>query len=530
VRESSEERTWPEAAEAVLATTGPDVSDAVWVGVDLGTQSVRAIAVSAAGDLLAVAARPLTSRRDGVRHEQQPHEWWEQTADALAETVGALEPGVARAIRGVAVCSTSGTVLLTDPDGTPRTPGLMYDDARAGALAAQAQEAGAALWGRLGYRMQPAWALPKLLWWRDQGLLRDGVRLAHQPDVITTCLVGRPVASDTSHALKTGYDLLGLRWPTEVLEELRIDPDLLPPVVVAGSVLGRVGADAARRTGLPEGTDVVAGMTDGCAAQLAAGALSPGEWNSVLGTTLALKGVTPAVLHDPTGAVYSHRAPHGDLWLPGGASSTGAAVVTALFGGQDLDALTERARRVRDVPLCYPLTGHGERFPFVEPQARGFLGAGPLPAGPDEVDDGPRTFAAVCTGVAHLERLCFDLLDDAGADVTGPISFTGGGSRNAWWNQLRCDLLGTTVRIPASAEAAVGMAVLAAGAVGAEENGGADVVAAARRMVRTRAVLDPDPRRGAQLAAGYADFVAALTDRGWLDPRTAAHARKRAAA
>jgi hypothetical protein len=49
-------------------------------------------------------------------------------------------------------------------------------------------------------------------------------------------------------------------------------------------------------------------------------------------------------------------------------------------------------------------------------------------------------------------------------------------------------------------------------------------------MVRTRTELHPDERRGAELAAGYADFVTALTDRGWLDPRTAAHARKRAAA
>lgn len=507
-----------------MVTPGP-----VWVGVDLGTQSVRAVAVTGTGAVLAAAARPLTSRRDGERHEQDPRDWWTATADALAETVAGLPPGAAREIRGVAVCGTSGTVLLTDPDGTPRTPGLMYDDARAGGLAAEAQDAGAALWDRLGYRIQPAWALPKLLWWRDRGLLRDGARLAHQPDVITAGLVGRPVAADSSHALKTGYDLLDLRWPGDVLAALRLDPDVLPPVVRAGGVLGEVGAAAAGRTGLPAGTRVVAGMTDGCAAQLAAGALAPGEWNAVLGTTLALKGVTRDVLHDPTGAVYSHRAPDGDLWLPGGASSTGAAAVTALFAGHDLDALTARAAGVRDVPLCYPLTGPGERFPFVEPAARGFLGGGPLPTGPLPVDlggvDDPATaFAAVCTGVAHVERLCFDLLDDAGADVTGPVSFTGGGARNAWWNQLRCDLLGTPVRIPASAEPAVGMAVLAAGA----HEGG--VAAAAGRMVRVRAELQPDARRGAGLAAGYADFVTALTDRGWLDPRTAAHARKRAAA
>ena len=45
-------------------------------------------------------------------------------------------------------------------------------------------------------------------------------------------------------------------------------------------------------TGIPAGTPIIAGMTDGCAAQIGAGALEVGSWNSVLGTTLVLKGVT----------------------------------------------------------------------------------------------------------------------------------------------------------------------------------------------------------------------------------------------
>jgi sugar (pentulose or hexulose) kinase len=350
--------------------------------------------------------------------------------------------------------------------------------------------------------------------WAGEGLLRDGVRLAHQPDVITSRLVGRPVAADSSHALKSGYDPLAGAWPGDVVDRLGIDPAVLPPVVTPGSVLGVVCPEAAQRTGLPIGTPVLAGMTDGCAAQLGAGALTPGEWNSVLGTTLALKGVTRTLLRDPTGAVYSHRAPHDDLWLPGGASSTGAGAVSALFPGADLDALTAAAARVREVPTCYPLTGRGERFPFVRPDARGFVGSSPLP-GPGR---DARLFAAVCHGVAHLERLCFDLLADAGADVGGPVSFTGGGSRNAWWNQLRCDLLGMPVRIPDNAEPSLGMAVLAAGAVAR------DVVGAARRLVRVRTVLEPDPDRAARLAPGYHAFVAALAERGWLDARTAAAA------
>ena len=142
-------------------------TERVWVGLDLGTQSARALAVADDGTPLASAARPLTSHRDGARHEQDPARWWPALVEALSEVTGRLADR--GAISGVALCATSGTVLLTDPDGTPRTPGLMYDDTRAGGLAQEAQDAGAELWERLAYRMQPAWALPKLLWWRDEG-------------------------------------------------------------------------------------------------------------------------------------------------------------------------------------------------------------------------------------------------------------------------------------------------------------------------------------------------------------------------
>ena len=404
------------------------MADVIWVGVDLGTQSVRTVAVDATGTVLSAAARPLTSRRDGNRHEQDPHEWWAHGGRRPRRD----GPRPARRRRSVDRRHRGGRHVGHRADHRSRRhPAHARPDARR-------------LPGRDARRRGPGGGRRALGPAAATGSSRRGRCPSCCGGATRACCATAPASptsptssrrtssgvrspADTSHALKTGYDLIGLRWPTEVLEKLHVDPDVLPPVQRAGTVLGHVGADAAKRTGLPEGVRVIAGMTDSCAAQLAAGALSAGEWNSVLGTTLALKGVTDTLLHDPTGAVYSHRAPHGDLWLPGGASGTGARVITALFRGQDLDALTERARQVRDVPLCYPLAEHGERFPFVEPEARGFLGDGPLPTGPDEVDDPARMFAAVCTGVAHVERLCFDLLDGAGADVSGPVSFTGGG-------------------------------------------------------------------------------------------------------
>ncbi|MDQ6804253.1 MAG: FGGY family carbohydrate kinase, partial [Actinomycetota bacterium] len=133
--------------------------DGVWLGVDLGTQGVRALAVSPAGDVLAGATRPLRSRRDGPRHEQDPEQWW----SALAEACQAVTEELGRVpIGAVATCATSGTISLVDAAGDPLSPGLMYDDSRAGAEAERAGAAGCAAWEALGYRIQPSWALPKL--------------------------------------------------------------------------------------------------------------------------------------------------------------------------------------------------------------------------------------------------------------------------------------------------------------------------------------------------------------------------------
>ncbi|WP_156326067.1 FGGY-family carbohydrate kinase [Nonomuraea sp. SBT364] len=432
----------------------------VHLGIDLGTQSVRAMAVDAAGQVLGSASRPLTSHRDGPRHEQDPEEWWRALAAATREALR----GVPGPVAGLAVDATSGTLLLTDDSGAPLTPALMYDDRRAAAFTDRVNETGSAVWERLGYRrMQPNWALPKLLW-----LLQsppEGGRLAHQSDFVNRRLTGRPVATDLSNALKTGVDLIEERWPYEVLDGLGVPAGMLPEVVRPGTRLGTVCAEAARVTGIPEGTPVIAGTTDGCAAQLGAGALRPGSWNSVLGTTLVLKGVTRELIHDPLGVVYSHRAPDGS-WLPGGASSTGAGVLARDLPGRDLDALAGQALARYGThgspPITYPLVSRGERFPFAAAEAEGFTLGEPA----DDVD----RYAAILLGAAFVERLCFDYLDLLGAPVDGEIILTGGATRSAYWNQLRADVLGRPVTLRENAEPALGMAVAAARAASAPRN------------------------------------------------------------
>lgn len=591
------------------------MSQEAWLGIDLGTQSVRALLVAADGTVLGSGAAPLTGRRDGPRHEQDPGEWW--TAVCTASRAALAKRSARSApIGGLAVCGTSGTVLLTDADGRPLTPALMYDDGRAWAEAERLRSAGLAV--------QHTWGLPKALWLlREQGVggtgatrrrgpsadrrgdhlanragghgaalggrdaarggggtapdirdagpgggaapgsrdaasggrdaapgggdavpdghdaapgshtvapgmhdvvsgIRDAVsgsrpaapgrhpRLAHQPDLIAARLVGHPVAADSSHALKSAYDVMGDAWP----ELPGVPPDALPDVVRPGTRLGEVCAAAAEATGIPVGTPVIAGMTDGCAAQIASGALREGAWNSVLGTTLVLKGASATPVRDPSGVVYNHRAPDGG-WLPGGASSVGAGVLTAAFAGADPAEMDGRAAAHEPSgAIAYPLVSPGERFPFLAPEATALLLG--EPAGDADL------WAALLQGVAFAERLCLDYLHHLGAPLDGPLAFTGGGARSPYWNQLRADILARPARVPEQTEPALGMAALAAHGVT-----GAPLPDITDRMVRIRTVVEPRPDRTAAFAEPYARLLDELTRRGWLPPPVAAHAHAR---
>ncbi|MEA2197795.1 MAG: D-ribulokinase [Solirubrobacteraceae bacterium] len=486
--------------------------DGSWLGVDIGTQSVRALAVSASGAVQARAERPLTSRRDGARHEQDPERWWDAVTEACQEAAAVLPTG---SIDAVAVCATSGTVALVDAAGDPLSSGLMYDDSRALEEADRVAEVGSALWDRLGYRIQASWALPKLLWLLgERPAAARGARLAHQADFVTRRLIGHEVHTDSSHALKTGYDLRHDAWPAELMDALGVPDGVLPEVVRPGTRLGVVGRAGAASTGLRAGTPVIAGMTDGCAAQLATGGLGIGDWCSVLGTTLVLKGVSDEPIADPHGALYSHRSPDG-RWLPGGASSVGGGALSGPFSGRDLADLDRRAAAFEPAGiLAYPLVGRGERFPFAVPEAEGFTLGEPA----DEAD----RFAGLLQGVAFVERLCFDYLDGLGAPTGGELSLTGGATRSRYWCQLRADVLGRPARLVEHPEPAFGMAVLAA-------SEGRSLAETAAAMVHVRDVVEPRADPSGRFREPYLRLVAELEGRGWLDSRVAGHARARAA-
>ncbi len=484
----------------------------VYLGIDLGTQSVRVLAVAEDGSVAASATEPLESTREGARHEQQPEHWWRAVAFCCRAVTAEL--GGRAEIQGLAIDATSGTILLLDQQLRALTPGLMYDDGRAHEEAALINQAGAPLWSELSYRMQPSWALPKLLWLARNGGIGPGARLAHQNDYVNARLAGHLLPSDSSNSLKTGYDLIRRQWPETILERLGLDCALFPAVVLPGRRIGEVCASSAEQTGLPPGTPIFSGMTDGCAAQIASGATAPGSWNSVIGTTLVIKGVTRELLHDPLGVVYSHRSADG-LWLPGGASSTGAGAIAKEFAAADLPALNEAASRQGPTPLVvYPLAGQGERYPFSAPAAHGFtLGA---------AASATERYRAVLQGIAFVERLAFDALRHIGASTGGSFTVSGGATKSEALNRIRADVLDREIAIPRVTEGAFGMAMLAAAA-------GSSMAEVSGRMVRVERTIAPN-RGFKPYAEQYSALIRELARREWLPQELAAAALRGAGA
>lgn len=459
------------------------------------------------GTVVASGAAPLSSSRiDGVRHEQDPETWWKAVGKAARQTTAELAD---REITGLAICSTSGTFLLADDGGNPLTPALMYNDGRAEEEFRLVQAAGEEVWASSGYRIQRDFALPKLVWALRAGDGKKASRLMHQADYVASRLVGRPVATDWSHALKSGYDLMNDRWPEEVFERLEIPVERLPDVVRPGTVTGEISEAASEHTGLPAGTSVRAGMTDGCAAQIAAGALEEGRWNSVVGTTLTLKGVTRKLLKDPTGAVYSHKHPDGG-WLPGGASNTGAGIISEEFPDRNLKELDKKAEQHGPATaVVYPLTREGERFPFASSEARGFVLGEPE----DKID----YYRAILEGVAFVERLCFVHLESLGAEVSGPVALTGGGAKSSVWAQIRADALGLPVVIPRYSEGAVGMAIVAYAGEGS--------ITEAARISKVAARFEPRAERNGWLVENFNRLVETFSERGYITEALAERAR-----
>lgn len=483
----------------------------LFAGIDVGTQGVRVVVADGEGSVAASAERGFalggaTPEREAGRVEQDPEEWWKGVKACVAEILPAIrEKGhVPEDIAALSVSSTSGTVMAVAEQGEPLTPAVMYNDARAQAEADWCNAALQRVSSRLGYRFSASFGLPKILWLSRHGGDRTGRRYVHAADFVAGRLTGRYDVTDETNALKSGYDLVEGRWPAELEREFGLGVGQLPRVVPSGTPVEQVRASVATELGLSPRTVVVAGMTDGVASQMAAGAVNPGDWNSTLGTTLVIKGVTAELTVDPGGRLYSHRHPAG-WWILGGASNTGGEAVERRFGRERIREFDQKVLSVSPSGvILYPLEGTGERFPFLAPHAVRFQTG----AAVGEVEE----FAAHLEGVAYIERLSYEVVGRLGVSVPEVILASGGGAKSREWLQIRADVM-QKVFIPAlRTDGAMGGAINAAAHT---FRGG--LVEAVAWMARRGDPVGPRPEMAARYGERYAGFREELRRRGYAE-------------
>jgi D-ribulokinase len=420
----------------------------VYLGFDFGTSGARAIVISPAAQILHEQAIAYSSPSEA----RDPLVW----KAVLLELMGSIPQTLRTQLRAIALNGTSSTVLLCDAQGQPLLPPMMYGDKGDPTLLQQIEtiappnhcvlSASSSLVKLLTFQTQPEWA-------KAQYFL-------HQADWLAFLLHGQLGLSDYHNSLKLGYDPATETYPAWFAAPL-LQPlaPLLPKVLPPGTYIGMVSAAIATQLDLPLTCQVRAGTTDSIAAFLASGATQPGEAVTSLGSTLVLKLLSRQRLDCAEFGIYSHRLGH--LWLAGGASNTGGAVLARFFSPAAIAQLSPRIDPTRESTLqYYPLLTPGERFPVNQPDLPPQL----EPRPPDDAE----FLQGLLESMARIEAQGYSRLAQLGASPIRQVFTAGGGAKNEIWRAIRQRQLKVPVYVSPHQQAAYGTAHLAAGQVNLE--------------------------------------------------------------
>jgi xylulokinase len=447
----------------------------VTVGIDIGTTSVKALAVDGQGRVLSRARLvhgvevpgPGRLQHDAVRA------WRDAPALALATVAAALpDPG---AVAAVAVAAMVPSLAAVDAEGRPLGPGVLYGDERAredGTVAGldpirSAETVGLLRWaasahpGAAGY-------------WPAQAVANRSL--------------GGPGSIDLTTAFAAGVLFGGSGWDTGRCAAVGVDPARLPSVELFGQPIGEVGVAA-------PGATLVAGGVDAFCEQLVVGRLAPGDVLVICGSTLVVW-------------VVAEGAPQvDDLWtmpdLTPGRSLVGGP---SNAGGLFLDWVDRALRPAgadqpdpHAVPVWQPFL-RGERVPLHDPGRRATVAGLDLTQGPAALRRG--AFEASAMALRHI-------VERAGASPSRIVA-TGGGSRVRSWMQAIADVTAVPVEPVAVAEGgALGAAWLARMGVGLEESTDHAV-----RWAASEPLVHPDPVWVGPTGDRYRRYLEALRTGG----------------
>jgi xylulokinase len=476
----------------------------LFLGVDIGTSSVKAVLVDQAGAVAdqATAALPISRPQLGWS-EQDPADWWAGASSAVSQ----LDPKKRRAARGVGLSGQMHGATLLDASDRALRPAILWNDGRSEAECAELEAAEPRSRAITGNIAMPGFTAPKLLWVKK-----------HEPDAfaaVRTVLLPKDYvrlrmtgekASDLSDAAGTLWvDVAKRAWSPEMLAATGLTEAHMPRLCEGPDVTGKLSAEVAASWGMDR-VPVVAGGGDNAAGAVGVGVINAGDAFLSLGTSGVLFLAGSAFLPNPARAVHAfcHCLPK--RWHQMTVMLSAASCVdwaAKLIGAADAGALLQsvEARGRLDGPEIFLPYRAGERTPHNDPHARGVL------FGLNHDSDAAAVGQAVLEGVAFAFTDGLDALIEAGATI-GAISVIGGGARSPWWGRVLAAALNRPLVYRSGSEVgpAYGAARLARLGVGGE------AIEDVCTPPPVRAIIEPQDRDVEKLRGKRARFSALYRD------------------
>lgn len=431
-----------------------------YIGIDLGTSSVKCLLINEHGMEKSVSRDyPLSFPAPGFS-EQAPADWYSQTLGALKELLCGADRSSVRAISFSG--QMHGLVLLDKNDEVIR-PAILWNDGRSvKEVAYLNNEVGRDfLIQNTGNIAFAGFTAPKLLWVKNNEPDNFGriSKVMLPKDYLAYKLSGT-FATDVSDAAGTLYfDTARRRWSEPMLDLIGLDDSMLPSVYESSQSVGVLLPELSEELGLPGGVKIVIGGGDNACAAVGTGTLSKGDCNISVGTSGTVFVVSDEFASLGGGAIHSFCSANGKYHYLACILSAASCqkwwieniLRTDYSEASGLSKETVLKNRVVFMPY---LTG--ERSPINAPEAKAaFIGMTPDTTREDMT-------CAVLEGVAFALRHNIDLIRAAGVPVTRS-KICGGGAANRLWLDLIAGALDVELEVsPDEQGAALGAALLAA--------------------------------------------------------------------
>lgn len=481
----------------------------VFLGLDFGTTHCKAVAIDPGGQVIASASAPTPSHpsSEAGSIEYDADVLWSVCAHLIGQIIGRLDTD--QRVAGLAVASMGESGVLIDPDGVPLARIPTWYDHRSVPWAGWWRErlSEAEIYNITGLPLDYIYSANKILWLKEKDPRAFGRACAWLciSDWLTYCLTGQLTTSYSMASRTMLFDIHRYQWSETMLGLAGLSPGIMPPALAAGTLAGSVSREAARRTGLHAGTLVFVGGHDHICAAVAAGAVEPGIVLDSAGTAEAIMVTLNSPLSGEkmaaSGICCGCHSAKDRYYLLGGLIAGGVlAWVSRVLMGDDSAASIDR---LMAEAASSPPGAHGVCFlPYLD-------GSGPPDRDPTawgawlqlSLQHTRADIArAAVEGISYGIRYLLETAQDYSGVIVGELRCVGGGTRNAFWQQVKADILGLPVDTPSLVDVtAQGAALLSAIGAGLFRNTADAASAAYRSGVR----YEVDPRRSADYGTAY---------------------------